>query len=594
MNKPYIILILILLVLSQKAVGQNFDYDANYDAARLELEKGNYQVAYNGFKNLLEVHPAHEKSPYASFYYGVAAYSLDDKKKSKDIFLQITRRNPSWEKLSEVFLWLSKLSFELDSPNQGMYYAKRIGDNNLAQYAYDLQHSYLSQYDQGTLASLLSEHDEDTLIAEMLAFRMSELQPMDRDIDSLTHLIQRYDLDSAIIGLGYPEDIFKEKYKVAVMLPLFVERLWHSGVYMQKSLAVDLYEGIQMAISEFDTSRISIKVFDTQKNSDVTSKIIQDGRLATIDAVIGPLYPGPIAQVSEYCYENELNFINPVSTNSELIRHNPYAFLLRTGSASMGNIIAEYTSDIIVNEAYAIYSGPRATDTLTAYNYREKIEADSFKLVISQKVQTSNARTIFDYLTTARQVVDSVELQRMYNNGEEVRFLPLKDSLLLPIDSLGHIFIASDNKAIASEVMAAITSRGDTTQLIGVGNWFSIPNAGLGLMESLGVWLAMQEFENMMLHENQVLSKKYRAIYFENPSKYFYYGYYAMKFLGESLLEYGVYFQNGFRINGNLNPMYDYKSSQDNRRLLLYTLEEGKPTVLNDQFKSGGNDEERE
>ena len=185
----------------------------------------------------------------------------------------------------------------------------------------------------------------------------------------------------------------------------------------------------------------------------------------------------------------------------------------------MGKIIAEFARQKFINRACAIYYGPRSTDSLTAYNYSVRMRADSFYVAISQRTQTDKAREIYDSLTSALPVVDSVELQRMLDAELEVRFLPKKDSFLLKIDSIGHIFIASDNKAIASEVMSAITSRGDTTQLIGVGNWFSTANASLDLMESLGVWLAMQEYENMMLPTNIRLCNRYMSQYNKNSVK---------------------------------------------------------------------------
>ena len=383
------------------------------------------------------------------------------------------------------------------------------------------------------------------------------------------------------MGLTVPADVFKDSYKVAVMLPLFIDRLWESGVYIQKSLAVDIYEGINLALEEFDTTKIKVQVIDTKKDAGVTQDILSSGRLNDFDAIIGPLYPKPLALVADYANENKINFVNPVSTNSELVRHNPYGFLLRTGAESIGKIIAEFARENIDNKACAIYYGPRATDALTAYNYSVRVREDSFYVAIAQKTQTDKAREIYDSLTSAVPVVDSVELERMWKEGLRVRVLPKKDSFLLKIDSLGHIFIASDNKAIASEVMAAITSRGDTTQLIGVGNWFSTANASLDLMESLGVWLAMQEYENMLNPINIRLRNKYNALHNKKPSKYVYYGYYAMKFLGGSLLEYGVYFQNGYRDKGNIDNLFDFAGSQDNQKLVLYKLEAGIPVIIN-------------
>jgi receptor family ligand binding protein len=582
MNKikaPFLTFLLVLVLRS--AFGQPIDYKGDFNIAKNNLDAGNYTAALTGFARLLDADPAHQNAAYTSFFYAVSAYSLGQNEKARDMFLQITKKYANWDKTDEAYLWLIKISFELSSPNMGMFYARQIKDASLQKLAIELRNSYLEQLDVATLRSLLEENEDEIFIAQLLASRLVNLSYNQRDNDYLFAIIHQYNLDSASLGLTVPSDIFKDQYKVAVMLPLFVDRLWQSGVYVQKSLAVDIYEGVKLALAEFDADKIDVHIFDTKKDSAATMEIIQRGDLDKFDAILGPLFPKPLALVADYSNENKKNFVNPVSTNSALVKHNPYAFLLRTGAESMGRIIAEYVQENLDNKVCAIYYGPRATDSLAAYNYSMSMRADSFNLAITQRTQTNKAREIYDSLTSAVPVVDSVELRRMWKEKLRVRELPKKDSFLLKVDSLGHIFIASDNKAIASEVMAAITSRGDTTQLIGVGNWFSTANASLELMESLGVWLAMQEFENMLDPANIKIRERYSALYHKKPSKYVYFGYYAMKFLGESLLQYGVYFQNGYKEKGNINRLFDFAGSQDNRHMVLYKLEEGIPVIIN-------------
>jgi Receptor family ligand binding region len=582
MNDTKILILILLVFIAETSFGQPINYQEDYKTAKMQLNAGNYNAALTGFTRLLNADPANPISPYTSFFYGVAAYSLDQKEKARDMFLQITRKYTAWEKLPDTYLWLSKISFELSSPNQGLYYAQKVtGDTTTMKLVAELKYAYLTQLDIPTLQLVLAEHEQEEIAARILAGKIAQLSYDERDNEYLYELVGKYHLDSAELGISIPANVFRDQYTVAVMLPLFTERLWQSGVYMQKSFVVDIYEGIRLALTELDTTRIKIKVFDTKKDSLTTLNIIRSGRLNDVDAIIGPLYPQPLALVADYANKHKINFVNPVSTNSELIRHNPYAFLLRTGAESTGKIIAEYAKNKFEKKAFAVYYGPRATDSLVAFNYSVRMEADSFFVAIRQKTQTDKAREIFDSLTSAVPVVDSVELQRMWNENIQVRVLPKKDSFLLKVDSLGHIFIASDNKAIASEVMAAITSRGDTTQLIGVGNWFSTANASLDLMESLDVWLAMQEFENILIPENLALRERYHLLYKKKPGKYVFYGYYGMKFLAESLLEYGVYFQHGYRETGNLNRMFDFANNQDNKNLILYKLENGIPRQIN-------------
>jgi hypothetical protein len=413
-NRSIYIFLMALLV-SSSLMSQPVNYKQDYESAKSKMDAGSYDLALKGFTKLLAADPANKISSYTSFYYAISAYNLDQKEKARDMFLQIVQKYSDWENINETYLWLSKLSFELDNPNQGLYYTEKVsGDPSRAQLAADIKISSLSLLDISILESLLLVHEDELDIANILAQKMIDLPRKERNADILRSLIQRYNLDSAELGLSLPDDVFKDKYKVAIMLPLFSDRLWQSGVYLRKSLAVDIYEGIQLAIQELDSSKIEIEVFDTKMDSLTTQYILQSGKLKKSDAIIGPLYPKPLALVADYTYENQINYLNPVTTNSDLIKDNPYAFLLRTGAESIGKKIADFAHDKFENNACAIYYGPRSTDSLVAYNYSERMEADSFYVAIRQKTQTDKAREIFDSLTSSFSTVDSVELRRMW------------------------------------------------------------------------------------------------------------------------------------------------------------------------------------
>jgi len=571
-------LVLLLLFLAFNATGQPLDYDKEYSTARANLEAGNYSIALNGFTKLMKSDPANPKSAYTSFYYAISANALGQKDEAKNMFLQVVKNYPHWDKLPETYLWLSKVYFDLSSPNQGIYYAAKInGDEPLELLASEIKRSNLVLLDEATLTLLLNEH-KDSEIAEHLVLKMMEVAYEDRKYERIDSLISYYKLEA--LPPEIPDDVFREKYKIAVMLPLFNERLWASGVYIQKSLAVDLYKGIQLAASEFDSTKISVQVFDTKKDSTTTVTILENDQLEGVDAIIGPLYPKPINLVSQFASEKKINYLNPVSTNSQLLEKTPYAFLLRTGGKTIGTQMAEFVNGKFENKQCAIYYGPRLSDSLAAFNYAEQVLADSFHIVIMQKSRTGTARELFDSLTSSISVVDTVELQRMWDEGEKVQFMPMRDSLLLKVDTIGHIFIASNNKAIAAEVMAAITSRGDTTQIIGLGNWYSEANASLDIMEELGVWLVMQEFEDMLLPNNIRIRDHYVLENHKKPSKYFYYGYYAMKFIGNSLLKHGVYFQNGQKEELDDMDWFDYKGSQDNKKMMVIQLRNGVTNIV--------------
>ena len=126
MNKrsPIYIFLLALLV-SGSLMSQPVNYMQNYESAKAKMNAGNYDLSLKGFANLLAADPANKISVYTSYYYGISAYNLDQDEKARDMFLQIVQKYSDWENINETYLWLSKLSFELDNPNQGLYYAEK-------------------------------------------------------------------------------------------------------------------------------------------------------------------------------------------------------------------------------------------------------------------------------------------------------------------------------------------------------------------------------------------------------------------------------------------------------------------------------------
>ncbi len=565
---------------SLAAHAQTLDYRQTYEAAKIDLTEGRYEAALQDFTRLMQADPAHPLSPYTAYYYGVAAYRAGQPDKAKAMWLQLLRQHPAWPQQDEVYLWLSKLSFEENNPNQALYYRSLIKNDTLQQQATLLSETHLQKLDEVILASLLAQHPGDTLIADVLAGQLAAQPPAERNQSLLDSLIITYRLDSTALGLGVPPTVLKEKYRIAVLLPLFTERLWQSGVYMHKSLAVELYEGMQLALAGFDSSQIEIKVFDTQRDSTVTAEIVNSGSLDAFDAMIGPLYPGPLRVVADYSYRQRKNFVNPASANSAIVEGNPYAFLIRTGASRAGEQAAAFMAGRYTPGACAVFYGPRTTDSLAAWRYKQRIEADSFQVVIMQRATKTTARDIFDLLTAAKEVVDSVKLRAMWREGKKVRVLPRRDSLLMAVDSLNHIFVATDNSAIAAEVMSALIARGDSTRILALGNWLTSKNTNLDLISTLDVWLAMQEYENPLYPENLLVREQYISRYHKKPSKYVLYGYYAMKWLATSLLNYGTYFQHGYRQQGNLLEAFDYRQSNDNAHLVFIKLRDGVPVML--------------
>ena len=159
--------------------------------------------------------------------------------------------------------------------------------------------------------------------------------------------------------------------------------------------------------------------------------------------------------------------------------------------------------------------------------------------------------------------------------------LPTINSLLIPKDSVGHIFIASSDPTISTEAMSAIISRGDSIKLMGVGNWFESNNAGFGIMEGLGVTLSISAVDDVSSLEYKKLTNRYIKKYKTQPNKYFFRGYYGMKLIAESLKKYGTYFQNGYLQHGNFDPLFNFEKTNSNASIKIIKLVDNNIVSLN-------------
>jgi ABC-type branched-subunit amino acid transport system substrate-binding protein len=94
---------------------------------------------------------------------------------------------------------------------------------------------------------------------------------------------------------------------------------------------MDLYAGIMYSLSNLDSTNSLIEIFpfDTKSDPDVVNEIIDSGYLDGMDLIIGPLYSKPVSIIKQYCLENKLLMINPLSSNHEIIEDNNYSLLFK-------------------------------------------------------------------------------------------------------------------------------------------------------------------------------------------------------------------------------------------------------------------------
>lgn len=571
-KKLFFTLFVVGLSITVNAQKASSDFESKYNTAKQLLDQGKYGLAMQSYKSLLANSKQNELVPFAQFYLGNAAYYDGNISYAKDVFLQLTVKYSDWSKIDAAYLWLSQIGFEQSGVFKGMLYGSKITTEPYLSKNQKIVELELINLPLDVLQKLHEEYPSQKIIAEAYAIELSK-EPTTIELRvELDSLINEFSLDRAKFN-SIPESSQKDQYSIGIMLPLFIDRVEATGKYLKKSLAIDIYEGAKMAAHDTDSTLFDIKVFDTQKDSAQLSVFLESGGLKELDAILGPIYPKPVEKMKHIASKEKINFLNPTSSNSVISNSSPYAFLSRASASSLAVKAAEFMKTDSINKNLFIYYGTSAVDSISAYVYKQEMEADSFNVVSILKIGSENRREVYDILTASETITDNAKVSKMTKEEiERALQLPTIDSLLIQPDSIGHIFIASSDATVPTEAMSAIISRGDSIKIMGVGNWFESNNAGFGIMEGLGVTLAISAVDDVATQEYKRLKIRYIKIYKKQPSKYFFRGYYGMKVLTESLKQYGTFFQNGYGEQGNFNELFDFEKSNSNGSIKIIKL----------------------
>ncbi len=571
-KKLFFILLILSVGFSASAQKASSAFESRYNNAKQLLNQGKYGLAMQSFKSLLASSETNVLMPYAQFYLGFAAFNNGDVSYAKNAFLELTVKYKNWSNLDAAYLWLSRIGFEQSGPFKGMLYAIKISSEPYLDKSNKFVKGALEAQSINVLEVLHNDYPENREIAETYAVKLSSLPIEEQPQMLLKSLVEQFDLDRSQLN-SIPPSVHKKQYTIGIMLPLFIDKVEATGKYLKKSLAIDMYEGAQMAAYDVDSTLFKLKVFDTKKDSAQMSIIYESGPLKNLDAILGPIYPKPVANMISIASKEKINFINPTSSNSNISKSSSYAFLSRASASHLAASAAKYVKANSINKNLFIYYGTSEVDSIAAFVYKQSMELDSFKVVSMLKIGTENRRDVYDGLTASKTVVDERRVSHWSNEQRKSSLqLPTIEVLAIKPDSIGHIFIASSDPTVPTEAMSAIISRGDSIKIMGVGNWFESNNAGFGIMEGLGVTLAISAVDDVATAEYEELKLRYIEKYKIQPSKYFFRGYYGMKFIAESLKTYGTYFQNSYREMGGINSQFEFKNSNSNASIKIIKL----------------------
>lgn len=569
LSKFYIILPFLFLCLFQ-ATAQ--DFKRQYRQAKDLFEEANYSAAMEAFKALTVYDQANPYPEYASYYYALSAEKLGYASVAKDMLLQIKKLYPTWDQLNEVNYWLCKIYFEQGQYFQGLLIASQITDPAFQSGINNLKRVYLAKIDDiETLKMILEEYPSEKEAARALVKLLGK-QPIHlQETELINSLLIKFDLPrEQLITVEVPKPILKETYRVALIMPFLAASLDPSPVKKRNQFVLDLYDGMKLAADTLSKMgiRLELLAYDNERNNNVTKKIVGYEELKTADLIVGPLFQEVTEPIQEFALANQISLsVNPISNNSDLIGKSPFAFLFQPSHETIGIRSAEWVARNVNRKTCMVYYGEGVKDSVMAFNFIKRALELGVNIVYAEEVRGETSVSILTTLASATE----------YDEWKNPTQFKLKK------DSIGSIFVASDNELIYSKVINSVETRRDSIIVVGQESWLQETSVDYSKFERTHVTLSSPNYRSMTSQAYADFRRKYLQKHGTLPVEYASIGYEFVMTLGQILAKYGANFTQTMPPEtftpGTLSLGYQWQENRDNGKVPFITFNLGKLVV---------------
>jgi ABC-type branched-subunit amino acid transport system substrate-binding protein len=563
-------LVFIILLSSFLSVAQ-IDYNKQYFNGKDLFRQGKYALAMETFKPLLTYDSKNPFREYASFFYALSAYRQGYRVVAKDMFNQIKTQNPGWDKISEVNFWLGKIYFDDKDYFQGLKQFNVVSDKTFEKDIISVKRNALQEIaDVETLRMMHEEFPKDAVVVRALALSLARDANDEENRKQLEGLISKFNLQRSEFLPEAPKTFHKDKYSVSVLMPFMMSTIDPSPGKKRNQLILDFYEGMKLAADTLDTFgvNVSVRAYDTERSPEKIRTILNTEELKNTDLIVGPFFAEENRLVQEFSQANKINTVHPFSNNSETVGNNPHAFLFQPSAETIGNASAKYLGAHTHRKNCMVFYGPAKKDSTMAASFIRSAPENGLKVVHAQRIFTRDVQKILEILATATEYDE-------FNYPSQFK---------LKKDSIGSIYMASDEALIYAKVIAGVEKRGDSIEVIGSENWLEDPALDPDKFETLGVTLTAPNYTKTSSPQYQQFFQNFVKRYGRVPSTFARMGFELMMFYGNQLKTNGVFFQEGLMkagtLPGYLSAGFDFSTSRDNRLVPFIRFNRGELVLV--------------
>ena len=566
-------LIIFFIFFSSIAFAQS-DY-SNFTKVKKLFNQKNYSELTNLNFNISS---KSEFYPYYIFYRSISNYYLNNEDQSLNDLNEIIKSFPKWSQIDEVYYWIIKIIIDKESIETTLNYFNKIKNIQIQDDIYSMiepEIKKISSFNQ--LKTLYKNYANNKIIAKYYGRSLLKEYLSDEIIDEITEILDLVERDELFV-------IENKKFRVAVLLPFMFDGFDNDNFIKNNNFIMDLYSGILFGHKNYDSinSMIDIIPFDTRRDPIVVRKIIQEGNLDNVDLIIGPLYGKPIEIIKQFCLENKILMINPLSSNNKIIDDNRYSLLFKPSIKTVAQKASEYSIDRFnTNKNTIIFYENNFQDSLIAKIYYDNLEKNGFNIIYSKSVSKDDSRLILDSLASTYEEMLS---DSIYDTLKNISGILIKDGrgideldtaykyiekFYIEEDSIGHVFVSSKNSLFASNIISAVDIRNDTIPVLGFEDWLKFNLISINQFQDLDISLISPSFSNSLDEDYKYIEEYFIDNYRRKPSNNFIIGVELINMIIDINKSYGRYFQFGLRneklIKGKISGGSSYLRANDNQ-----------------------------
>ena len=541
------------------------DFKRQYRQAKDLFASAQYSAAMDAFKPLTVYDRNNPYPEYAGFYYALSAYRLGFATLAKAQFVQLRKTYPTWEQMDEVNYWLVKIFLDQREYFHALQLARDIKDASLQGDLAEMKRQALVAIDDVETLKMLREDNPGDRAVDYALARALGRHPGIADglLDSLTQQYGWNKKDFLVSTASQP--LFREQYRIALLFP-FLSRTLDAGPGKKKNQVVlDLYEGMKLAADSLRKAGVDLQLlaYDTDHEEDTIKKLLRLPELKSADLLVGPLFPEDTKWVQAFSQANHMNLVaNPVSNNAEILEKNPYAFLFQPSYVTLGERAAEMLSATVKNKNCFVFFGNNRRDSLKAFSFKRRAKELGLKIPVMRQVSPEASGEILEILSTATQYDE-------WRNPKQFK---------LRLDSIGSVFVASDDPLIYTKVINGVEVRSDSILVVGQESWVEDNSVDFAKFERIKVAFSSANFSSLHGRPYLRFQDQYLQAHGTLPGIYAQKGYEFLMVVGQALKKFGVHFQEGAmkeQVPGALTAGFQLLPTRDNGMVPFVSFKEG-------------------